>query len=249
MGMFEGLDKIARKNLTMFYLVDTSGSMDGTKIGELNAAMEDLLPEMAKISQEHPDAELEIAVLDFSSTVKWQCPEGPVSYDKYTWHDLQANGLTALGEACEELNRKLSKSHGYMNSGNGYFPPVFILMSDGAATDDFEKGMSILKQNVWFRAGIKCAIAIGNDAEKSELAKFTGDSKAVIEVHNKLQLKQMIEFVSLTSSQVASTGRIVEIDENDLNPNAAPEVNPAQGDLNEKIAATISDFNPDEVDF
>lgn len=249
MGMFDGLDKIARKKLTMFYLVDTSGSMDGAKIGELNAAMEDLLPEMAEISKTHPDAELEIAVLDFNTTVKWQRPEGPVGYEQYQWHDLKANGLTALGAACEELNRKLSKSHGFMNDGNGYLSPVFILLSDGAATDDFENGLAALKQNVWFRAGLKFAIAIGDDAEKGELVKFTGDENSVKEVHNKLQLKKMIEVVSLTSSQVASNGRIIAVDENNLNPNEAPDVNPAQGELNARIAATITDFDPEDVDF
>ena len=33
---------IARKSLVMFFLIDTSGSMKGTKMGELNTAMEAL---------------------------------------------------------------------------------------------------------------------------------------------------------------------------------------------------------------
>ena len=59
----------------------------------------------------------------------------------------------------------------------------------------------------------------------------------------------MIKFVSVSSSQIASTGRIVEVEDGDLNPNAAPTENPAQKDLNERLVATVADFNPDDVDF
>ena len=37
---------ISKKNLVIFFLVDTSGSMSGKKIGTLNTTMEELLPEL-----------------------------------------------------------------------------------------------------------------------------------------------------------------------------------------------------------
>ena len=91
-----------------------------------------------------------------------------------------------------------------MKSVSGSFAPAIILLSDGAPTDDFESGLATLKQNNWFKAAIKVAIAIGEDADKDVLTKFTGTNEAVFTVHNIDALKQIIRVVAVTSSQIGS---------------------------------------------
>ena len=112
-------------------------------------------------------------------------------------------GLTSLGAACIELSSKLSRS-GYMQSASGSFAPAIILLSDGGPTDDFESGLKKLKDNNWFKAAIKIAIAIGDDADKDVLKQFTGNAEAVFTVHNIDALKQIIRVVAVTSSQIGS---------------------------------------------
>ena len=63
----------------------------------------------------------------------------------------------------------------------------------------------VLKRNNWFKAAIKVAIGIGNDANKSMLAEFTGSDESVIEVHTPEELKKWIQFVTVTSSQIGSS--------------------------------------------
>ena len=48
------------------------------------------------------------------------------------------------------------------------------------------------------------AIAIGDDADKDVLTKFTGTNEAVFTVHNIDALKQIIRVVAVTSSQIGS---------------------------------------------
>ena len=117
--------------------------------------------------------------------------------------DVQASGLTSLGAACAELNSKLSRS-GFMKAASGSFAPAIILLSDGGPTDDFQGGLNKLKMNNWFKAAIKIAIAIGEDADKEVLKDFTGSSEAVFTVHNIDALKQVIRVVAVTSSQIGS---------------------------------------------
>ena len=62
----------------------------------------------------------------------------------------------------------------------------------------------MLKNNNWFKAAIKVAVAIGDDADKDVLTKFTGTSEAVFTVHNIDALKQIIRVVAVTSSQIGS---------------------------------------------
>ena len=61
-----------------------------------------------------------------------------------------------------------------------------------------------MKDNNWFKAAIKIAIAIGDDADNDVLKDFTGSSEAVIKVHNIEALKQIIRVVAVTSSQIGS---------------------------------------------
>jgi uncharacterized protein YegL len=77
-------------------------------------------------------------------------------------------------------------------------------MSDGEPTDDWQSGLAALKQNNWFKAAVKVAVAIGEEANKDVLEEFVGSMEAVLTVHNAAMLKKMIKFVSIRASQVAS---------------------------------------------
>jgi uncharacterized protein YegL len=176
--------------------------MEGNKIGALNDAIANIIPMISEISNTNPDAEIKVAALEFSSGTTWLYDE-PKNAEDFIWQDQKASGLTSLGEACIQLEKVLHRE-GFMKSASGSYAPVIILLSDGGATDDFDKGIEKLKQNNWFKAAIKIAIAIGDDADKDELKKFTGNLEAVIEVHNIEALKQIIRIVAVTSSQIGS---------------------------------------------
>jgi uncharacterized protein YegL len=204
MGLLDN-ESIPRRKMVLFFVIDTSGSMCGSKIGSVNDAIENVLPMIGEISDENPDAEINVAALEFSTGTRWLYDE-PKNAKDFIWQKVEADGLTSLGEACEELNKKLSRTGGFMptSTGSGYFAPAIILLSDGGPTDNFEAGLSSLKTNQWFKNAIKIAIAIGDDADKEVLRQFTGSSEAVITVHNIDALKAMIRIIAITSSQIGS---------------------------------------------
>ena len=201
MSLLDETIEIPRRTMTLFFLIGTSGSMDGCKIGAVNESMREVLPMISDISAANPDAEINVAVLQFSKGASWIYKE-PRPASDFEWNDLSAAGASVdLGEACRELNRKLSKN-GFMKSASGSYAPAIILLLDSEPTDDFEAGLAELKKNGWFRVAIKIAIAIGDDANKEKLAKFTGTSETVFSVHNIDALNKMIRIVAVTSSQV-----------------------------------------------
>ena len=202
MPLLDDVVSVPRRTMTLFFVIDTSGSMEGNKIGAVNDAVVNVLPMLDEISQTNPDAEIKVAALEFSSGTKWLYTE-PKLASEFVWQDVCAGGLTSLGGACIELNNKLSRS-GYMQAASGSFAPAIILLSDGGPTDDFQSGLAKLKSNNWFKAAIKVAIAIGDDADKDVLKEFTGSSEAVFTVHNIEALKQIIRVVAVTSSQIGS---------------------------------------------
>lgn len=202
MPLLDDVVSVPRRTMTLFFVIDTSGSMEGNKIGAVNDAVVNVLPMLDEISQSNPDAEIKVAALEFSSGTQWLYTE-PKLASEFVWQDVRAGGLTSLGAACIELSNKLSRS-GYMKAASGSFAPAIILLSDGGPTDDFQSGLAKLKENNWFKAAIKVAIAIGDDADKDVLKEFTGTSEAVFTVHNIEALKQIIRVVAVTSSQIGS---------------------------------------------
>jgi len=201
-NIYDEAVKVQRRTMVLFFVVDTSGSMTGEKIGALNAAVEDVLPELRDISDNNADAHIKIAVLAFSKGAKWLTP-APEDVANYHWSDLTADGVTDFGSACKELNSKLSRN-AFMNDVAGSFAPAIFLLSDGEPTDDYNKPLEDLKQNSWFKAAVKVAVAIGVDANKAVLEDFTGCRETVLTVRTPEALKKMIRFVSVTMSKIGS---------------------------------------------
>ena len=46
-----GATSVSKKSLVIFFLIDTSGSMNGKKMGELNTIMEELIPEIRRVGE------------------------------------------------------------------------------------------------------------------------------------------------------------------------------------------------------
>jgi uncharacterized protein YegL len=201
-------ESVPRKTMALFFIVDTSGSMHGTRIGAVNSAIEQTLEKLREMNADNADAEIEVAFLEFSSGAQWLTPNGPMKVDNYYWTDLDADGLTYMGEAFKMLGEKLSASSGFMQRASGSFAPVLFLMSDGEPNDDYRTHLAKLQTNGWFKASVKVALAIGDDANDSVLEEFTGSKEGVVKVPDGKnageKLAKMVQFIAVTSSQVAS---------------------------------------------
>jgi uncharacterized protein YegL len=217
MGMLDKAE-ISRRMCPVIFLLDTSGSMHGAPLGAVNAAMEGVLPELISMNNDNPDVEIEIAVLAFETGTKWETGSGLVNPESYAWNDLNSGGGTSMGAAFKELDKVLSVSHGFMNRASGSVAPVLFLLTDGEPTDNYQDGLQALKGNNWYKVAAKVAIGYGqsNDAV---LREFTGNPETVLHTNDPKDLKNMIRFVTITSSMVASTGKGVATQGND--PSAA----------------------------
>ena len=201
-------DGVVAKELHVFYVLDTSGSMLGAPIAALNDAMRETVKELANISKTSADAKLKLAVMEYNNNCRWvtQGDNGLESVEDFFWTDLQANGLTALGAALTELNKQLSRN-AMMKSETGNKVPVIIFMSDGYPNDNWEHPLSELKNNKWYNAAIKIAFALGDNADTGVLAQVVNDPEAVIKTTNLTAFKNMIRIASVTASLAASTSR------------------------------------------
>lgn len=198
-----------RKEMHVFYVLDTSGSMDGAKISMLNHAMEECTDALKDLAKSNADAELKIAVLEFNSGCKWVTSNGPEALEDFEWDKVEAGGLTDIGAALKELNSKLSR-HAFLSSMTGALMPVIIFMTDGYATDDYNKALEEIRKNRWFARGTKVGFAIGDDADAKMIASVVGNSEAVIKTSDLDLFRRLMKFVSVTASMLVSQSTTAE---------------------------------------
>ncbi|MBR3569662.1 MAG: VWA domain-containing protein [Oscillibacter sp.] len=204
------LTQMPRKDLHIFYILDTSGSMKGAKISALNHAMDETIEALRTISKQNGDARLKIAVLNFNTGAEWVTKNGPEYLEEHFEYEyLEAGGMTDMGAALRELNSKLSQRE-FLGSMMGALMPVMIFMTDGYATDDYEEALGEIRKNRWFARGTKIGFALGEDADVKMISSVVGNSEAVIRVTDNELFRRLMRFVSVTTSMARSQSATAE---------------------------------------
>lgn len=172
----------------LFFLVDTSKSMEGSKIDIANSFVKKFISS-DYLTQSLSNIDLLINCLIFSNSCRWMSTV-PTSIEDFKWNDvLPDNEQPNLGVACFELNEKMSWGKFIHRS---IYRPVIILLSDGKTSDDYISGLEQINKNRHFTDAIKLAVAIGEDADKDVLAKFTGNTDRVIPICTTKDLDQLL---------------------------------------------------------
>lgn len=198
-----------RKDLHIFYILDTSKSMaEQGKIDTLNAAMKETLEAIQSEAKKNADAKLYAAVMEFNSGASWITQHGPEALEEdFIWSPLKAGGLTDLGAALTELNTKLSKKT-WLESMTGALMPILIFMTDGQPTDNYKKALEQIRQNKWFLESTKIGFAIGEGADEDVIAEVVGNKEAVIKTTDLDEFRKLMVFVSVRTSLLVSESQI-----------------------------------------
>lgn len=193
-----------RRDMTIFYVLDTSGSMEGAPIQMLNEAMRNTVNALKRQNTE--DCHVKIAVLEYSTSAHWLNPVAPEYIEDFEWEDrLQAGGLTNVPAALNELDAKMSRDE-FLRIDNGAFMPIVIFMSDGWINDQyvssFKKALANIQNNRWFKSATKIGFALGDDADKDMVAEVVGGKECMCSCESLADFATMIEAVSVTSTML-----------------------------------------------
>lgn len=162
--------KLSSRPLHFLYLCDCSGSMAALgKMQALNQAIRQSLPGMAEVAQQNPEARVLVRAVSFADRADWHIAH-PTPVQELAWIDLQAGGMTAMGEALQLAATEMRSPPMEQRA----LPPVLVLISDGQPTDDFGAGLAILMREPWAQKAVRLAIAVGHDADLEILQQFIG---------------------------------------------------------------------------
>ncbi|MEU5807658.1 MULTISPECIES: vWA domain-containing protein [unclassified Streptomyces] len=191
---------MANRPVHFIWLLDCSYSMQGEKIGQLNYAIREAVPEMRSVAQDNPAAQLLLRTMTFSTTARWH-HQDPVPVENFTWQDVQVDGMTNLGEALQLVARELDTPPMPQRA----LKPVLALVSDGVPTDDWKAGLRAVDATPWGRKAVRVAIAIGADADRTVLQEFLGNPELQpLDANSPKQLAAAIRWASTAAVKAAS---------------------------------------------
>lgn len=183
--------------------LDTSGSMGGMPIDELNEGVRLFYEAIREDETALYSAEVSVitfggyaqCIVDFAS-LEVQ-PNAPT---------LTANGMTPMGEAVNMGLDLLEQRKGeYKDRGVDYYQPWLVLMTDGEPNDDsaeLSRAINRTVDAVNQRKLTVFPIGIGSDADMDVLAKFSPKRPPL-----KLQGLKFREFFAWLSKSVSKTSQ------------------------------------------
>lgn len=124
-------------------LLDTSGSMSGDRIDELNAGLASFKQDVEKDTT--ASLRVEVAIITFDSSV--HIVQDFVTMDNFYPPQLTTSGTTSMGEGIElALNEVESRKAIYKSNGIQYYQPWVFLITDGGPTDSWQSAAQRVRQ-------------------------------------------------------------------------------------------------------
>jgi uncharacterized protein YegL len=123
-------------------VLDTSGSMEGRPLTQLNAGYQTLLTEL--LEDALASKRVELAVVTFGPVKLVQDFETP---DMIAASDLDVTGDTPMGEAIEfAIDLVKQRKDVYREAGIAYYRPWIFVITDGSPTDSWKAAARAVKE-------------------------------------------------------------------------------------------------------
>lgn len=178
--------------------LDSSSSMNGTPIDELNKGVEYFFEAIK--SDEIARYSVELAIVTFNSTVEKISDFSSIDRQSVTL--LKAEGWTSMGKGIElSLDLLEQRKKEYSGKGVDYYQPWLVLMSDGEPTDNIATAVSRVQDLSAKKKLTVFSIAIGDSADINTLKKFSSlKNNLVLKVKSPEYFKEFFEWLSQSVS-------------------------------------------------
>lgn len=183
-------------------LLDTSGSMAGTPIQELNDGLVTLQQELSKDNL--AARRVQIAIVTFDSSVN--IVQDFVDFNQFNPPTLQATGTTEMGEGIETaLN--LIESHKQLLKANDidYYRPWLLMITDGAPNpNSWQNAAQMLHQSDANKKVVFFAIGV-QGADMNILSQIVPPGSKPPQQLKGLAFKQLFTWLSKSMGAVAGS--------------------------------------------
>lgn len=208
------------RSLPVFLLIDASGSMKGTKIEQVNLAIQEMMHALSEVQGAR--GQIKVAMIRIGQDVEVIQPLEKVK--SIVPPRFEAQGKTPIGQSLQVVMDMMLDETTIPKRD---YEPIVILISDGIPTDitremhenrpitmDVYKKwapMQALHEHPKTSKAMKLALGIGEDAEYAMLKVFVNNKQIpVIQAKNVTTISRFFQWVTRTVSEKSKS----------VNPNA-----------------------------
>ncbi|BAY62785.1 von Willebrand factor type A [Calothrix brevissima NIES-22] len=184
-------------------LLDTSGSMSGQPIQELNRGLAAFKEDVLRDAQ--ASLSVEVAIVTFGPV---QLMQDFVTIDQFIAPKLEAEGVTPMGEAIEyALDLLENRKQTYKDNGIRYYRPWVFLITDGAPTDYWESAAQRVREAEETRRLLFFTVGV-QGADMTKLRQIAPPQRSPVML-NGLDFRSLFIWLS-TSMKRVSSGKVGE---------------------------------------
>lgn len=185
-------------------VLDTSGSMDGAPIRQLNDGVMQFINSLQK--DEVAANSVEVAILTAGGNVR-EVRQFSTANSLDFNSTFVASGNTPLGEAVNEaLDMLEARKEEYKSNGVAYYQPWLVVISDGEPTDYYRDAADRARSMGEQRKLTSLIIGV-NNANKETLQLFS--NRAALHLDG-LKFSEFFEWLSASMSAVSNSGSTTE---------------------------------------
>ena len=180
-------------------LLDTSGSMGGAPIQELNAGLKAF--QEALLEDSLAKLRVEVAIITFGEGVT--LAQDFVTAENLQVPTLYADGLTPMGTAINLALDKLDeRKQTYKTNGISYYRPWVFLITDGEPTDQWQPAAGRVQQAEAGKKVAFFAVGVGEGVNTNVLAQISPRQPIGLKG---LQFKEMFVWLSSSLTSVSNS--------------------------------------------
>lgn len=186
-------------------VLDTSGSMTGQPIEELNEGVFQLWTEL--LADDYAKNSVELGVFTFGGSVETVLNFADLRTVNNIRTDVKftAYGNTPMGEAVGAAMRALEgRKRQYKGAGVSYYQPWLVLMTDGVPTDAWQGAARALRELAVAKKITVFGIGIGDRCNMDVLAEFCSPERPPMRL-NGLKFREFFAWLSQSMSQVSQS--------------------------------------------
>jgi uncharacterized protein YegL len=195
MSLLDAYEPVASRTLPVVLLLDTSGSMkEDDKIDVLNDSVTEMIEELTTVDAGH--GYITLSVIAFGGN-QAELVNSNVPVAELEYSSLEAKGRTPMGSAFRIALELIDDREAFPSRS---FLPTLALVSDGIPTDpSWEPELELLLDSERGKKATRFALAIGADADRDLLARFSGGE--VHEASQAAEIRKFLQFVTTTITQ------------------------------------------------
>jgi uncharacterized protein YegL len=187
------------RTIQVIWICDCSDSMKRSGIAKLNHIIQESIPHVKEYSENNPGFNIYLRGLKFSQKSEWINNE-PELAQNYEWHELATSPRSDFGNALRVITSEY-KTENYIPTAESNVRLIFVLVSDGYPTDEWEEPMKEFLANPVCNDAIRLVVPVKDDTnipmDENLFTRFIGGTEKkeehLIDTENSLFLLKFFE--------------------------------------------------------